>query len=66
MVYTPPEFRNRGYATTSVAQLSRQMLSGDYSFCTLFTDLANITSNNIYMKIGYIPVCDFAMIEFVE
>ena len=64
MVFTPPEFRNRGYATTSVAELSRQLLAGGYSFCTLFTDLANLTSNNIYKKIGYIPVCDFVMIKF--
>lgn len=59
MVYTPPEFRRRGYATASVAQLSRLLLHSGYQFCTLFTDLTNPTSNSIYMKIGYEPVCDF-------
>ena len=31
---------------------------GGKSFCCLYTDLANSTSNSIYQKIGYRPVCD--------
>ena len=27
-------------------------------FCFLYTDLANLTSNEIYQAIGYEPVCD--------
>jgi len=34
------------------------MLDAGYHFCTLFTDLANPTSNHIYQAIGYQPVCD--------
>lgn len=58
-VYTPPEFRRRGYAGACVAALSQQMLDAGWDFCTLFTDLANPTSNSVYQKIGYRPVCDF-------
>jgi predicted GNAT family acetyltransferase len=57
-VYTPPELRGKGYATSCVAELSRQILQSGLEFCTLYTDLANPTSNSIYMKIGYEPVCD--------
>lgn len=58
-VYTPPEQRGRGYATAAVATLSQQLLDEGYDFCCLFTDLSNPTSNRIYQRIGYRPVCDF-------
>lgn len=58
-VYTPPELRGRGYATSAVAALSQQLLDAGYEFCCLFTDLGNPTSNRIYQRIGYRPVCDF-------
>ena len=57
-VYTPPEHRDRGYGTACVAELSRQLLERGRRFCMLFTDLANPTSNRIYQRIGYEPVCD--------
>lgn len=59
LVYTPPELRGRGYASACVAALSQNILDSGHDFCTLFTDLANPTSNSIYMKIGYKPICDF-------
>jgi uncharacterized protein len=58
-VYTPPELRRRGYAGACVAALSQRMLDAGWEFCALFTDLANPTSNSVYQKIGYRPVCDF-------
>ncbi len=63
LVYTPPEERRKGYATACVAALSQLLLDSGYGFCTLFTNLANPTSNSIYQKIGYVPVCDF--VEYV-
>ena len=59
LVYTPPELRRRGYATSCVANLSQLLLDSGWKFCALFTDLSNPTSNHIYQKIGYTPVCDF-------
>lgn len=59
-VYTPPRFRRRGYATACVAQLTRQLLAGGQTFCCLFADLSNATSNNIYRAIGYRPVSVFS------
>ena len=63
-VYTPPGLRGRGYASAAVAALSQKMLDGGRRFCFLFTDLANPTSNSIYQKIGYQPVCDFEERDF--
>lgn len=64
-VYTPPYYRGKGYATSCVAGLSRILLESSYKFCSLFTDLANPISNSIYMKIGYVPVCDYDEYKFV-
>ncbi|MEK7474105.1 MAG: GNAT family N-acetyltransferase [Candidatus Coatesbacteria bacterium] len=63
-VYTPPEFRRQGYATSCVAALSRHLLDAGRRFTCLFTDQSNPTSNDIYMKIGYRPVCDLASFTF--
>jgi ribosomal protein S18 acetylase RimI-like enzyme len=57
-VYTPPELRGKGYATSCVVELSRNILQSGKEFCTLYTDLSNPTSNSIYKKIGYQEVCD--------
>jgi uncharacterized protein len=65
-VYTPPEFRGRGYATALVAELSQTLLDGGRTFCFLCTDLANPTSNAIYERIGYVRVGESAMVSFVR
>ncbi len=57
-VYTPPDLRGRGYASSCVAGLCRDILKSGYKFCTLYTNLANPVSNAIYMKIGFKPVGD--------
>jgi predicted GNAT family acetyltransferase len=63
-VYTPPEFRGRGYASACVAAMSQQMLDRGKSFCALFTDLDYPTSNAIYQQIGYRPESDFLEFSF--
>ncbi len=64
-VYTPPEHRSHGYASACVAGLSRLLLDRGYQFCFLYTDLANPTSNRIYQRIGYEPVCDVVLYRFL-
>ncbi len=64
LVYTPPEQRGHGYASNCVAALSQRMLESGYQFCTLFTNLANPTSNDIYQQIGYRPIADFNEYRF--
>ena len=63
-VYTPPDARNHGYASSLTAATSRDQLDRGHRFCFLFTDLANPTSNRIYRAIGYEPVCDVDMYRF--
>ena len=58
MVYTPPYFRNKGHAAACVAWLCAEILRRGYQKCVLYADLANPTSNSIYQKIGYRPICD--------
>lgn len=57
-VYTPPEHRRHGYGSAVTAAVSAQRLASGCTFCFLYTDLANTTSNKIYVDIGYEPVCD--------
>lgn len=63
-VYTPPELRGRGYASALTAELSAELLAAGRSYCFLYTDLANPTSNRIYQNIGYEFVCDSAAYAF--
>lgn len=62
-VYTPQEFRAHGYASAVTAAASQRALDNGARFCCLFTDLGNPTSNAIYQKIGYRPVCD--VVDFI-
>ena len=64
-VYTPPALRRRGYASALTAWVSSERLAAGRSSCVLYTDLANPTSNRIYMDIGYEPVCDSVDYAFV-
>lgn len=57
-VYTPPQRRRYGYGSAVTAAASADILDRPSAAC-LFTDLANPTSNSIYARIGYRPVCDF-------
>ncbi len=63
-VYTPPMYRGHGYASACVAALSQSLLDSGYRFCTLYTDLANPTSNKIYQNVGYQLIENCAMITF--
>jgi predicted GNAT family acetyltransferase len=58
MVFTPPAERRHGYASACVAALSSAVLSMGNSYCCLYADLANLTANGIYARIGYEPLYD--------
>ena len=65
-VYTPPSERGKGYATNLVAAESAWLLERGSGPCFLYTDLANPTSNAIYMRIGYGRICDSEDRAFVR
>lgn len=63
-VYTPPEYRGRGYATACVSALTRRLLNEGSDYCCLYSDVTNDTSIAIYRRLGYDPVCDVTRYEF--
>ena len=63
-VYTPREFRRRGYGSAATAALSKRLIEEGRKFCVLFADLDNPTSNHIYQEIGYEPVADIGVYRF--
>ncbi len=65
-VYTPPEFRRRGYAGNAVADASRRALAGEATTCMLFTDVTNPTSNKIYAEVGYRRIGDWEEHDFTR
>jgi predicted GNAT family acetyltransferase len=58
-VYTPMEFRRRGYARAGVSALTQTMLDSGKRFVFLFVDANNPTTNRLYREIGYRPVSDW-------
>ncbi len=64
LVYTPPQYRQKGYASSCVAAVTQHLLDRGYPNCYLFTNLANPTSNHIYHQIGYQPICDWHHYQF--
>ena len=64
LVYTPDRWRAQGYATSCVQKLTEYILQNGFKYCSLFTDASNPTPNNIYKKIGYIPIAEFKDIKF--
>jgi predicted GNAT family acetyltransferase len=63
-VYTPPEFRGRGYGSAATAAASQGLLAAGAEDVLLYTDLANPVSNSIYQRIGYRAVEDRVVLEF--
>jgi hypothetical protein len=63
-VYTPPQFRGRGYAGSVVGELSDSLLKRGKAFCCLFADAGNLTSCLMYRRLGYYDVCELEDIRF--
>ena len=63
-VYTPPQYRGKGYASSVVAELSQSLLERGRKFCFLFADAENPISCGIYRKLGYYDLCVFDEIRF--
>ncbi|MFC8205026.1 GNAT family N-acetyltransferase [[Kitasatospora] papulosa] len=61
-VYTPPEHRGRGYAAAVTAEAGRLAREDGAAEVLLFADLANPTSNALYLRIGYEAVSDRLLI----
>ncbi len=64
-VYTPPEHRRRGYAA-AVTAAATQLVLDTGARAMLHTDLANPTSNGVYLRLGYRQVDEFAAWRFTD
>ena len=64
-VYTLPDCRGKGYATSLVAALARELKERGKRKLFLTTDVANPTSNAIYARIGFRPENDDCGYDFV-
>ncbi|MEV6161974.1 GNAT family N-acetyltransferase [Streptomyces sp. NPDC052052] len=62
-VYTPVEYRGRGYAAAVTAEVSQAAREAGAREVLLFTDLANPTSNGVYRRIGYRALSDRLLIS---
>ncbi|GAA3109399.1 GNAT family N-acetyltransferase [Streptomyces rectiviolaceus] len=63
-VYTPTGLRGRGYAGAVTVAVSRAALATSADEVLLFTDVDNLTSNELYQRIGFRPVRDFTQYRF--
>ncbi|MFF2407008.1 GNAT family N-acetyltransferase [Streptomyces sp. NPDC058092] len=65
-VYTPAQYRGRGYAAAVTAEVARAAREAGAQEVLLFTDLANPTSNGVYRRIGFRAVSDRLLISAAE
>lgn len=63
-VYTPPQWRGRGYGGAVTAAIGELAARRGATSVVLFTDLANQASNSLYLKLGYRPVEDRVLLRF--
>jgi len=54
-VYTPPEFRGRGYGTAVTGALASWLLEEGEAWVSLFADNANAVSTGLYRRLGFVP-----------
>lgn len=52
-VYTLPEFRGQGYATSMVYYACEYIFNQGFKYATLFVDKNNPISNHVYEKLGF-------------
>jgi predicted GNAT family acetyltransferase len=59
-VFTPEEFRNRGYARNAVAAVSERALRRGSRFCVLFAEEG---LERVYERLGYRSIRDHVIVE---
>lgn len=63
-VFTPAEWRNRGYGTAVTGSLARLLLDEGTGWVVLFADNANAVSTGIYRRLGFAPLAVFRTWNF--
>jgi len=63
-VYTLPGQRRRGYGGAATVAVTQAALDDGAASVVLFTNLANPTSNALYVRLGYRPLSDRLLLNF--
>jgi ribosomal protein S18 acetylase RimI-like enzyme len=63
-VYTPDEFRYRGYASNAVAVATRRALESGKAFCVVYADMSALAPLRLYRSLGFQPLRDHLLIDF--
>jgi uncharacterized protein len=64
IVYTPPELRDRGYATAAIAAFSKHLLDRGLTYSYFCVDPANAAADKLCRKLGYDLVQETVDIDF--
>ena len=65
-VYTPPEYRGRGYGAAVTAAAVHHAQGDGSRDVVLFADDANPGANRIYRRIGFVPVAEHVQYAFAS
>ncbi len=65
-VFTPPEWRRRGYASACVGALSERVRHESGAISVLYAQLGNPSSNAIYRRLGFEAVSEALIYSFVD
>ena len=63
-VYTPPEFRGRGFGAAVTGALAEWLLEEGQDWVALFADNANAVATRIYRRLGFVPGSVFRSYRF--
>jgi predicted GNAT family acetyltransferase len=63
-LYTPPEYRGRGYAANAVASVSQQILNSGRQLCVTAADVNEPGPTAIYKSVGYRSSEEIVLIQF--
>jgi predicted GNAT family acetyltransferase len=63
-VYTPPEHRRHGYASAVTAACTADALTRDAERVVLYTDLADLSANAMYQRIGFRSIGGRRVVRF--
>jgi predicted GNAT family acetyltransferase len=63
-VYTPPEYRRRGYAKAVVAALAAHLLASNRKYCFIFADTDDHLKHKLYQQVGARTLCEFVRCKF--
>ena len=66
MLFTKPDLRGQGYATSLVHKLTSTLIEDGNEKCGLMSDAVNEASNRVFVKAGYVSIYDQLSVSINE